>query len=789
MIWIRRGLILTLLLIGLTVLTAWWWLKGSLPALDGEQQVNGLQEPVTLVRDAQGIVHIQSDDRNDIAFGLGFAHAQDRFFQMDLQRRRAAGTLSELFGARALEVDRAARLHRFSTRALDRFSQDDSVTRSLASAYSRGVNAGLESLSRPPFEYTLLGAAPQPWMPEDIYLTLYSMILLLQDSDGSRERLLGLMADVLPADVFEFLNQPGGRWDAPLNGPAFAELPVPQTGLLQLLPDTPQTTQVMFTGADELPGSNNWAVDGRFTEHGSALVADDMHLPVGVPNTWYRASWSNPQNGALISGATLPGTPFMIVGSNTSIAWGYTNTQGDWSDVVLLEVDEAQQNYRTIDGWEAFTVYPESIQVKDALPVTLNVRETRYGPVIGEDHKGRLMALRWTAHDPEGANSGLMELEHAQNVQEVVRIANQFGMPQQNLVVGDSQGNIAWVIGGPVPRRFGDTGNIPVYWDDGQSGWNGYHDNTTHPHLLSPDHGRLWTANARVMSGEAYEIMGDNGAALGARQQQIRDRLFTLESATPLDMLQIQRDNEALFLSRWQARLLALLARHAGPDQAAITAALPLVRDWSAHADRDDVGYRLVRAWRQAALERVFAPVDSILEAQLEGATLSRATRQLEYPGWQLLQDQPAAWLNPEYADWEQLELDAIVSVLEPLFEDGTLSNDSWGEINRLDIAHPLAGALPVLGNWLTMPATAMSGDSNMPFVQRPGFGASQRFAVSPGHEDEGYFHMPAGQSAHPLSPFFDLGHEDWVEGIPSPWLAGPAVHRLVLEPMPRAAD
>ena len=784
--WLLRLSIVLCSLLLLAALGSYWWLRGSLAQLDGTLEVTGLGSPVQLMRDAQGILTIDADTRLDTAFGLGFAHAQDRFFQMDLQRRNAAGELAALVGPAALPLDRQHRIHRFRARAERNYAEADERSRALLHAYGAGVNAGLEGLSKAPFEYALLGSEPTPWRAEDAYLTIFAMILILQDDQARFERGMGLMEEVFPADLFAFFSQQGGRWDAPLEGPAFNELPVPVSGYADLLADQDQALRYPALQADLLPGSNNWAVSGALTAHGSALVADDMHLGIRVPNIWYRASWSSGPHGKQLSGLTLPGLPLLVAGSNGLVAWGFTNTQGDWSDVIQLELNDDRSQYRTTEGWFPLTVHEETLHIHEGTPEPLRVEETQWGPIIGEDHQGRTLALRWAAHDPEGANFNAWFMEEADSVFDVLPEAHRFGLPHQNLVMGDHHGNIAWIIAGPVPRRVNLAGTQPTAWHTSDGGhWAGYHDADQQPRVVNPPSGRLWTANARVVSGEKLALMGMNGPALGARQKQIRDRLMALDQATEQDMLAIQLDDEALFLAPWRARLLDLLDAELRDQNDAFFEAHAALLNWSGRADRDDVGYRIVRQWRLAVMDRITAPLETALRAVDEDFRLRHVGRQLETPVWTLLEAQPAHLLNPEFSSWRALQVDALSDVLTPWYEDGTLANDPWGARNILAVSHPLAGALPLLGNWLSMPAEPVDGDTHMPRVQSPSFGASERFAVSPGREATAYLHMATGQSGHPLSPFFDAGHQDWVQGKASPWLAGATEHRLELRPAP----
>ncbi|MCH8550816.1 MAG: penicillin acylase family protein, partial [Natronospirillum sp.] len=452
----------------------YWQLSGSLAQLDGEVRHNSLSVPVLVERDAQGIPRIISQERADSAFALGFLHAQERYFQMDLLRRNSAGELSALFGEVALDHDRTIRRHQFRQRALAAYEALPEDQKTVLDAYVEGVNHGLGELRSKPFEYWLLGQEPLPWLLEDTFLTLYSMYLDLQPNFSEQIVSRGVMRDLLPADWFAFLQPDGGEWDAPLHGDALT--------FDAWLPEQPLSDFRSSDAADAFRyqdpiqlGSNNWSVGGALTGTGSGMVANDMHLGLNVPNIWYRATWNIPGENRQISGATLPGAPAMVVGSNQRIAWGYTNSNADFQDVVLLQTRDDQQEYLTPDGWEPMQETAEVIEVADGEPFTITVRHTRWGPVIGRNHQDQLMVMRWVAHDVEGANLNNMALELATTVEEALPIAQQAGIPGQNFVVVDDQGQQAWTIMGRLPERFGDfDGREPRDWSDGSVGWAGY---------------------------------------------------------------------------------------------------------------------------------------------------------------------------------------------------------------------------------------------------------------------------------------------------------------------------
>jgi penicillin amidase len=766
-------------------------LRASLPILDGQGPLAGLEAPVTVERDALGVPTVRGASRLDVARATGFVHGQDRFLQMDLMRRRAAGELSELVGGAALDWDRTIRVHRFRNLARTVLGLAPPADRDILEAYAEGVNAGLAALKDKPFEYIVLATAPSPWLAEDTVLVLFSMFIDLDDWNGRYESAVGLLHDLLPAPMFDFLAPWGTEWDAPLLGAPVVTGPAPGPEVFDLrrtrsagVPSERPRSQDPDGG---VLGSNNWAVAGQRTAHGGAILADDMHLGLSVPNTWYRASlvWNDPEQpgGATrVTGVTLPGTPVVIAGSNTHVAWGFTNTYGDWSDLVVVEVDPGHPDfYFAPDGRHRFERVPETIAVKGGASQQLEVVSTVWGPVIDRDHLGRPRALRWTAHERAAANFNLRRLEGARTLEEALDIANSSGIPPENFVCASSDGRIGWTVAGLIPRRVGFDGRLPMSWRDGSRRWDGWLASTEVPRVIDPPAGILWTANARTVEGEALARLGDGGYDLGARARQIRDDLVAHAGVTESDMLAIQLDDRAAFLERWRGLLLATLTAQAVAADPRRGELRSFVERWGGRATVGSVGYRLVRAFRGFVIENTMEPLTAVCRSADAGFRYTRLT-QLEGPVWRLVTERPPHLLNPAFASWDDQLLAAVDSTLESFHKLGrSLGDRTWGERNTAAIRHPLFGAIPLVGPLLDMPRDQLPGDSNMPRFQAPAAGASERMVVSPGHEERGIFHMPCGQSGHPLSPFYRAGHQAWVRGEPTPFLPGPAAHTLTL--------
>ncbi len=783
---LRPGRIIgaVLLLVAVLVGAALLGLRASLPQIDGELHVAGVHAAVSIARDADGIPAINATDRRDLAFGTGFAHAQDRFFQMDMIRRQAAGELSELVGRVALEVDKRFRFHRFRSRARAVLDAASATDREIIESYAAGVNAGLASLGARPFEYFVLGSEPSPWLPEDSVLVVYAMYMDLNDSRARKEVQRGLAHRVLPEPVYAWMYPQGTSWDAPIMGDPRPAVPIPPENVYSVRHVADVAPPANEVGRYPLRGSNNWAVSGTLTGNGRAIVSNDMHLGLNTPNIYYQARIVV-EGSSDVAGVTIPGAPFVIAGSNTRIAWGFTNSYGDWTDAVVLEPGSKPGTYQTPDGDTAFETHRERIAVKDGEAVEYVIRETVWGPVLDDvDYPDGEVVVSWIAHKPEGVNLRIIDLETAADVADALDIANTMAMPPQNFVTGDADGNIGWTIAGRIPRKSGFDPMLPADWSN-EHGWQGWLDRDEYPRVVNPESGRIWTANARVSDAEALRLIGDGGYDLGARARQIRDGLFAKQRFEPGDMLAIQYDDRALFLAPWRELLLELLDDSAVGDDADLAEYRRLVQDWLPRAAPESVGYRLVRAFRLELEKRVFhALMAPAREAYGEDVKLRRSN-QFEGSLWSLIEERPMHLLPDGYDSWAGLMLAVVRQNIEYFNSnfEGRLGKRTWGEINTAAIRHPLSRSIPVFGQYLDMPADALNGDLDMPKAQGPSFGASERFSVSPGDEANSILHMPTGQSGHPLSKFYGRGHDDWVKGRASPFLPGEPRHTLTLVP------
>ena len=793
--WLRALLILIVTLLIGVFAAGWWLLAGGRAQLDGEQRLTGLSHTVTIDRDALGTATLSGQSRDDIDFALGYVHAQERYFGMDLMRRVSAGELSELVGPAALDTDINHRRHRLRAVAEAAYAALPADQKHTLDLYRDGVNAGLAHLRGRPWEYLLLGTKPQSWRSEDSLLVIAAMYLDL-NGDGRNERELHIaqMHAVLPDTLDDFLLAADPNWEAPLKGEVSQSPVIPGADVYDLRKLDTHASEAKLADVSAMvvdeafPGSNSFAIAGNLSHTGSAMVANDMHLGLRVPDIWFRARLRYPDptapNGQRDAvGVTLPGTPALVVGSNGQIAWGFTNSYGDWLDWVrVLRDPHDPSRYKVPEGWATIDKHEEVIRIKGAAPHTLDVEETRWGPIMEKDTDGTPLALAWIGALPRGYNLALMQLERTSTVSAALDIAPTLGMPPQNIVVADSTGHIGWTIAAnSIPLRTGFDPQRPADWSQPHTGWTGWAAPSQFPRIENPSDGRLWTANNRTVGSDDLNLLGNGGHDLGARAQQIRDDLHARADFGAGNLLDIQLDDHAIFLTRWQQLLQQTLM---GTQNAQLDQLRQLTVNWRNEAAVDSVDYRLVRAFRDEVHTLALAPF---------GTRIQQRFADFEWPGpgnqeaavWAMIQQQPANLLDPTYRDWHALLLQAAQNVADSLDKQpGGLAARTWGEVNRAQIHHPLSRALPgVVGQLLNMPDDALPGDHNMPRVAAPDFGASERFDVAPGHEDEGILEMPGGQSDNPLSPFYGAGHEDWVKGHPTPLLPGSDQHTLTLLP------
>ncbi|MEX2642640.1 MAG: penicillin acylase family protein [Acetobacterales bacterium] len=756
--WLRRfavGLVvLTVLAVGAFAAVAWL----ALPDVNGTVSVARLGKPVRIVRDGYGVPHIFAESETDGYFALGYAHAQDRMFQMDFMRRLGAGRLSEVLGSNALSFDRFMRvlgLYRLAEQSVERLGPE---VRGPLEAYAAGVNALLERRGwRAAPEFAMLGYGPEPWRPADSLV--WGRMMGMQLSNNWRDELMrAALGERLSPEQLHALWPPEGD-ERPLN------IPVRQSAAGM----TRQMLAALPPGKDG-DASNVWALAGRHTASGKPLLANDPHLAFTSPVLWYLARIVTPERRLV--GATAPGVPFVLIGHNERIAWGFTTTHSDTQDLFVerLEADDGVR-YLTPDGPRAFETRTETIRVRWGEPVTLDVRATRHGPVISDVVGGAseetVLALASTALAADDRTPAAIRARtHAGDGNRFLEALAQFDAPQQNVFYADVEGNIGFVVPGKVPLRRNGDGFAPVPGWSGEYDWTGYAPYSSLPRAYNPSSGRIYNANNRVVPPD-FPVFLSREWPGAYRARRIDARLAAAQSATPDDMIALQYDTVSL-----AARDLLPLLTAVRPDGVLARQAVAMLRDWHGEMDSRRAEPLIYVEWMRHLNRRLFADELGDVFPRFWAMRPALVENVLtDDGGWC---DDVATEPVEDCTSVVLAALDDTVAGLTERFGEDP-RRWLWGNAHIAHFAHPVFRLVPgldlVFGNRLptsgsdhtVMRGTSRLGDPDRPY--RHVHGAGFRAVFDLADLDRSRFVIAAGQSGNPFSGRFDDMMPRWESG------------------------
>ncbi len=773
-------LALLLLVFFLVLVSGVAWLRGrvqdSLPILEGNVSCQGLGAQVQIDRDQFGVPTIHGQSRGDVFFAEGFLHGQDRYFQMDLSRRLAAGELSAFFGERTLALDRAqapldARLHaRAMVAALDEEEKKD------LERYVSGVNAGLQALGDVPPEYLLLRQDPLPWKMEDTMLVAFFFFDALSYNE-IYETQMGPMDALLPRELCDFLTPDVTTFDQLMEGESASKpLGIPGVDVINLRDGIERgkvDRDIVRTFDTMGIGSNNWAVAGDRSVHGQAMLANDPHLRASIPGSWYRLQLKWKEH--VVTGLSAPGAPGILIGENGHVAWGFTNGMADHEDLIVVEVLADNLNrYKTPGGDEPFLVTTKLIEVADGDAIEVKVRSTIWGPVVKEDWQGRPLVLKSVSSDADKHNLGIIKMMNSKNLSEALDAAASWYGPSQNVLVADDAGQIGWVLSGYLVKRKGFDGKVPRSWAKGDVGWAGQ---ASRPRVENPKSGVLLTANNRLLN----EVAARELSAVWVpawRAKRIHQLLSAKEKLSLDDLAAIQLDCRDEQYDRIQALVRSDINLQQSDE---VAKAARLVGRWNGNADLSSLGLHILKIFTERLREAVFAPL--LQPCALADKEFIYNWPLKDEPFFALLKERPIHLLAPEYASWQAMINQVFAKAVTDIVADSRLDLDSsWDAARKVYYDHPFGGA-PFIGDMLNMPARGLPGDANTVRAQGRRFGASMRLVVSPGEAAKGLFQMPGGQSGHYESPHYADQHQLWVNGESRPFAPGKSRHQLTLIP------
>ncbi|MBV9669557.1 MAG: penicillin acylase family protein, partial [Acidobacteriales bacterium] len=612
--------------------------RSALPQIDGTISAPGLSAPVAVARDEHGIPHITAANELDLAYAQGFVTAQDRLWQMDMIRRIAAGDLAEILGAKYIDHDKRQRYLQIRHTAEVAVAHLDPETKNIFDAYSRGVNASIASTrSHLPLEFKLLRYQPRDWSATDSILAGLNMAQMLNETfeaDLKREKVEARVPPDIAHDLYPttfWRDHPPGVEKPEIKDDTPPPV-VPEANSLD--PDGwIRRAGIAPPGCECIPGSNDWVVNALHSTTGKPLLSNDMHLGISVPGIWYEAHLKT-NDGLDVIGVTLPGMPYVLVGHNERIAWGFTNLGPDVQD---LFVEDA--------ALPAVETRHEVIQVAKSKPVSVDVEITRHGPILTPILPGetRRIALQWTAYDADkGFRFVFPKVNRARNWQEFTAAFSEFSGPGQNVAYGDVDGNIGYHATGLVPIRATGDGSVPVP-DDGTHDWTGYIPFDKLPWYYNPPSGMLATANSRVTPDD-YPFLITTEWLSPYRTERIYQLLNSKPQLSVADMLAIQDDVQSP-VEKFFADRFTYAIDHTGNSDKKMKDAADILRNWDGRMDIDSAAARIERLSRAKLLE-------TLLRAKLgNDYTL--------YSNWgstavleNIVNRQPARWLPTNYSDW-----------------------------------------------------------------------------------------------------------------------------------------
>jgi penicillin G amidase len=786
------ALLLVLVLMLTAAAAAVGYLRSAEANPSHDHTLAGLSAPVEVWRDSLGVPHIRAENEADLFRALGFVHAQDRLFQMEMFRRVADGRLAEILGPDLLESDRFLRTVGLGRAAAENERLLAPEDRALLEAYAAGVNAWIETHpgAWPP-EFVALRFRPQPWTVRHSLAIGKIMAWDLSDWNGPLD--LQRAVDRVGAELAAALRPPYPEWGVQIlgagatwNADRAGELPErePDRPLVALgvpLPRIPQHAHDLLDGVSMARASNSWVIGGERTRSGKPILANDMHLALRAPSLWYLAAL---HGGAIeIVGMTIPGTPGVVAGHSRRVAWGFTNAMVADVDFFVEKVDSMDPDrYLAPEGWRRFEVRAETIQVKGMDPVVHTVRTTRNGPVLSDvDGRAddRVIAMRWTALEPSGEAGALLRMNRARNAAEFLAALREFNNPHQNVVFADADGVFGYRLAGRIPVRRNGDGRLPVPGWTGEYDWVRYLEPDEHPEMIDPPAGFIVTANNR-QAGPEYPFTIGREWAEPFRAQRIQEMIEAGSAFTAEDVRLQQMDVRDSFALRYLHHAIRA-AEAAGHAEAAQT-----LRGWDAEARPDSYAAALFYTWYEHLRRRVGEDEYRGQSMYFPRAALNR-----------MLEEGGGVWANDvRTMRTETLDGQAVAAMRDAVRE---LRGQQWGDLHRTSIRHAL-GSAQLLDRTLRLNLEPFAKGGSPYTVDVAGYGsrppflnthgASQRHVVDMADPDgTGGFVIPTGQSGLPFSRHYQDQTPLWREGrlwrIPLDRHKAEAriVHRMFLRP------
>jgi penicillin amidase len=767
---------------GLAGVAYYWLLRRPLPQTKGGLRFKGLKAPVEILRDQWAVPHIYAQNVQDLAFAQGFVHAQERLFQMDFNRRLVAGRLSEVLGSVSVPLDRWMRILGMRRAAEAESGLLDDESRSVAEAYAAGVNARI-GRGRLPVEFNLLRYKPEPWVVTDS-LSWYKMMAWTLSVNWETELMRARLIAALGAEMAAELEPEYFEDWAQVVPPGLDYSCIGKAALER----AEQARKFTGPPANMGLGSNNWVISGQRTTTGKPLLANDMHLTIGIPAIWYE---NHLVGGDLnITGVSFPGVPFFIAGHNGHVAWGFTNGFPDVQDLYMEHLRREADGRVLVEyqgKWEEAQVRQEEIRVKGGEKVVEEVVVTRHGPIINTlapDFSGEQpLALRWTALEADTMYNGILQMARARDCAEFREALRPWSTPTQNIVYADTDGNIGYSYPGKIPIRAKGDGRTPVPGWTGEYEWVGYIPFEELPHQYNPPQGYIVSANNRPVGKDyAYDLGVD--FCSGYRASRIVELVESREKIDVEFIRQMHLDQVSLEGLAFKGYLDELKT-----DDPELKIVLRKVRAWDGKLAVDSPAAAVFEVFVPLMLKRMLADkLGDLMERYLgkgptpvlmEGSLFGMRSRE-----WlvKVLGEPDSHWFDlgggEKRDDVMRLVLRETVDYLKNA-QGPDPAKWTWGKQHKMKYTHVL-GSVKALDKLLNRGPYPLSGDGNTIWATGTGsFDPTSQVVVGPPFRfiadledlNRSLGLLTPGQSGLPASPHYADAIQAWFTGEYHPML------------------
>jgi penicillin amidase len=762
------------ILLGLVIvvfLGGFAYLRSTLPDYNGEMTISGLKDKVEIIRDSYGMPHIYAQTDADAFFAVGYCMAQDRLFHMDLVRRAARGRLAEILGKDLVPVDKLFRTITSGKSIESIASSYPHETLAAMKAYTQGVNYFIENRKGPlPIEFTILGYEPEPWQISDASAVHYYMAWDLNSA---------FSIEMLHAAVIDKVGEKVARDLFPDYVEGYPTIAPEGMAALDLLKTLSLAREVL--GTEGGGASNNWVVSGKNSATGMPILANDPHLGHGVPGIWYEVHLVTPLLN--VSGSVLPGMPFVVIGANENVAWGWTNVMADDADFYIEKINPNNPDqYEYMGHWVDMTVKEEIINVKDAADVKFEVKLTHHGPLVdalnslGKSY-GTALSMRWTAYEML-ETLPFYGLNIARSIDDIEKAVDDFKCPGQNWAYADKKGDIGYWAAVGIPIRDGFSGAVPVPGWDGKHEWKGYVPTAEQPHMRNPSRGWIATANNKHV-GDDYPYPISHYYGMPDRYARIQEMITAKEKLDVKDFQRMHADYYMILAEEWTPLIVKSLYDKELSEKE--KKALSILQGWDFVARADGIAPTVFHATINEMVKNSFKKRlgNQLYEQYIKNSfVVFNSLRSLMVRG-----------RSPWFDDPDTSKVEGINEIVVNSFKEAVaylngqmgdnMDDWKWGKLHTLTFYHPFGKSSSLMGYFMNIGPFPMGGSfatvNPQPYrLSKPweGYhGASLRYIIDFSDMKNSLRVIPAGISGNFMSPHYDDQVELWRTGKYRPFV------------------